>query len=325
MKIKGLLSFVALTLLALGLILPHAALAGKWAFTGSMNTPRMFHTVTRLADGRVLVAGGATQDEASDLATCELYDPATGIWTTTGSMTFGRYFHTATLLPDGKVLVAGGKHNHTFTNTAELYDPAANFGAGAWTTTGSLNVARYTHTCTLLADGKVLAAAGFGPGNWLNSCEIYDAGTWTLLTDSSLAVARNFHTATLLPNGKVLVEGGLGNSSAPLRSAEIYDAGTWSSAGLPNTAHGDVHAAVLLTNGQVLVAGGWDATRTQTNCTELYNEGTWTLAGDLNVRRVYHGGTRLAHGQVLVVGGLNTMGTPLVSTESIIRQNRPGV
>ena len=69
-------------------------------------TARNSHTATLLPNGQVLVAGGFTG--ISNLASAELYDPATGLWTTTGSMATARYRHTATLLPNGQVLVAGG-------------------------------------------------------------------------------------------------------------------------------------------------------------------------------------------------------------------------
>jgi hypothetical protein len=62
------------------------------------------------------------------------------------------------LLQNGKVLVAGG-HNATdgVLASAELYDPVT----GAWRSTGNLNVARYSHTATLLSNGKVLVAARY--------------------------------------------------------------------------------------------------------------------------------------------------------------------
>ena len=78
---------------------------GKWRITGRMTTAREYHTATLLRNGQVLVAGGFNST-ATDLASAELYDPATGTWTATGSMASGRTAHTATLLPNGQVLVA---------------------------------------------------------------------------------------------------------------------------------------------------------------------------------------------------------------------------
>ncbi|CAF1553398.1 unnamed protein product, partial [Adineta steineri] len=48
-----------------------------------MNVPRYSHTASTLANGSVLVAGGASTSTYTNSA--ELYNPSTGIWTTTGS------------------------------------------------------------------------------------------------------------------------------------------------------------------------------------------------------------------------------------------------
>ena len=78
---------------------------------------------------------------------------------------------------------------------------------GAWTLTGSLDTARYLHTATLLADGRVLVTGGWGWGGLLASAEVYNpaAGQWT--PTDSLNTGRFWHTATLLADGRVLVTG----------------------------------------------------------------------------------------------------------------------
>jgi hypothetical protein len=87
-------------------------------------------------------------------------------------MSTSREEHTATLLPNGKVLVTGG-YNGSYLASAELYDPAT----GLWTTTGSLNAARYLHTATLLPTGQVLVAGGSpNASSALSSAELYDVG-----------------------------------------------------------------------------------------------------------------------------------------------------
>ena len=48
---------------------------------GSLPIPRLYHTATRLSDGRVLVAGG--QGGTGAISGAALYDPGTGLWTTT--------------------------------------------------------------------------------------------------------------------------------------------------------------------------------------------------------------------------------------------------
>jgi hypothetical protein len=133
---------------------------------------------------------------------------------------------TATLLPDGKVLVAGGLHSGVQAAAAELaaaelYDP----GSGSWTATASLVTPRTGHAATLLPDGKVLVAGGYGGNGALASAELYDPGSGSWTAAGSMVTPRQSHTATLLPDGKVLVAGGFG-AEAPVVTAELYDPGS---------------------------------------------------------------------------------------------------
>jgi len=129
-----------------------------WSSTGSLNTPRGFHTLTTLPNGNVLVSGGEVNAFPFQLNTAEIYNPATGLWSTTGTLNTARLHHTATLLSTGQVLVVGGvTSTGVVSNSAELYDHAT----GTFKTTADLNTGRYNHTATLLNNGKVLVVGGY--------------------------------------------------------------------------------------------------------------------------------------------------------------------
>ncbi len=182
--------------------------------TGKLVTERANDTATLLANGKVLIAGGFS---TSDLATAELYDPATDSFSATGSMAVARAGPTATLLDTGantgKVLVAGGSGFAS----AELYDPVL----GTFSATGSMGVARFEHTATLLTDGTLLVVGGSdASSNILAAAELY-ASSGAFTGTGGLQSARESHTATLLKDGTVLVTGGV-NTSGILATAELY-------------------------------------------------------------------------------------------------------
>jgi hypothetical protein len=169
-----------------------------------------------------------------------------------------------------------------------------------------LKIGRQEATATLLANGKVLIAGGYGNSGYLDSAELYDPATGTWAVTGALSVARQNHTATLLPNGQVLVVGGFGNASY-LSSAELYDpvSGTWSLTGSLGTRR-QWHTATLLPNGKVLVARGWNNVGALSN-NEIYDPatGAWSLSGILNPVRYGHTATLLPSGKVLLLGGRN--------------------
>ena len=148
---------------------------GNWTVTNNLNTARYNHTATLLSNGKVLIAGGSVNvaDEGSgELASAELYDPASGTWTVTGSLAAARDLTVATLLPNGKVLIACGQGNNTGPlASAEIYDP----GSGKWTSAGNLNIARQGHTATLVSDDIVLVTGGAN-AEYLQSVELYLGG-----------------------------------------------------------------------------------------------------------------------------------------------------
>jgi hypothetical protein len=182
--------------------------------TPSLQLSRWAYTAVVLQSGKVLVAGGITQNNAST-STTELYDPAANDWTYTGAVV--SQIEVSVLLNSGKVLA---------TTPSQLYDPAK----GGWTlTAGGLNIGRINNTLTVLQDGRVLAAGGC---TGVSSCqlvlqsEVYDptAQHWSL--DALMNVPRESQSATRLADGRVLVAGGFSAGFQQLKSAELYTEGT---------------------------------------------------------------------------------------------------
>ena len=76
----------------------------------TLPAPRFHHGMIGLADGSVLVAGGALYVDGEITVSNEAWvlDPTGTEWTPVGPMHLGRALHGMTLLPDGRVLVVGG-------------------------------------------------------------------------------------------------------------------------------------------------------------------------------------------------------------------------
>jgi hypothetical protein len=280
-------------------------LLGTFTSTGSLLNARQNHTSNLLGNGKVLVAGGQGGVAGGlALASAETYDPGTGTFSLVGPMAGPRFFHSATLLPDGKVLVVGGRASQAGRDllaTAEVFDP----GSNTFTATGSMSEARYWHTATLLANGKVLVTGGYGiTGGPLASAEIYDPGNGHFTSTGSMRTARYGQTATLIPStGKVLVAGGYG--STYLDSAELYDpvAETFEDTG-SLTYPRYFQTATALPGGKVLVAGGMVGGYALATA-ELFDPvlATFVPTGSMEAERYMDTATLLDTGEVLVAGG----------------------
>jgi hypothetical protein len=300
-----------------------------------MRGPRVAHTQTRLADGRVLVAGGL-RDVRSILPPAnndvEIFDPATRRFSVLARMDAVRVMHTATLLADGRVVLIGGSPGARV--------DVCSVAAGSVESAGDILQPRGLHTATLLPDGRILIVGGMKEvvtwregefheaRSYLKSIEIYDPSGGASGQDPAakssralamqLAVARRGHTATLLDDGRVLIIGGTGDPRT-----EIVDAGVGSVAwGPPLVRAREDHRTTRLVDGRLLVTGGSAPGGKSLDVAEIFDpsgaasgqdpkENRFRMLGARMCRaREDHTADLLPDGRVLITGGEDNQAGP---------------
>jgi hypothetical protein len=226
---------------------------------------------------------------------------------------------TATLMRNGKVLLLGGDPCGYF---AEIFDTSTSTFASA----GRMATTRFAPLVTMLADGRVLIAGGYG-GQYttyadgststyspLTTTEIYDPVSGRFSDGPSMPQIHVNGTATLLSDGRVLIAGGLKNvgMGAPTTdTAELLDAAAtkFTAVGFMATQRAG-HTATLLSDGTVLMVGGWkghpaDDWEFYPLFAELFDPslGTFKTTGSMSAARSGHMAFLISGNAVLVFGG----------------------
>lgn len=191
--------------------------------------------------------------------------------------------------------------------------------AQTFSPTGSMTVARYAQTATLLSNGSVLVAGGCSAGgDCLSSADIYNPSTGEFTATGSMEYKRWGHTATLLPNGLVLIAGGCTGTGTCENTAELYNPSTGSFSQTGSMMYVRYsHQATLLNSGLVLLTGGCQAGSDCNATAELYdpNNGLFTATGSMESKRYDHTATLLGNGSVLIAGGCTGGGSCLDTAE----------
>lgn len=224
---------------------------GVCRLPATLGVARAGHHETVLGSGRVLVTGGAQQNE--------LYDPATATFAPADILRSDQVFaHAVAPLADGGALVTGGlgATSGIASQAATRFDANGHQAAPP----RLLLAGRAHHTATTLGDGRVLLAGGCqsvdpgggcAAGALVATTEIYDPAADAFAPGPALLHARFGHSAVLRGDGTVLLVGGRGDAGGAV-PAEVVD---------PDEARGfeaglASGTAVALPTGSALVVGG---------------------------------------------------------------------
>mmetsp|Transcript_8238 Transcript_8238/g.11889 ORF Transcript_8238/g.11889 Transcript_8238/m.11889 type:complete len:942 (+) Transcript_8238:66-2891(+) len=256
-----------------------------------LNHPRWYGTMTRLADGRPLMTGGAepymtlgwldTIGQASAVSsTPEVFDEKSGRWhRLTGAYSldaFGaesnRYWY-----PRQWVTRTGSVFG---ISTDKMWEMTTT-GNGSIKTLGNFKTRPNertkpntgpTNTAVMYDTDKILQVGGNGYANGAPSHSSAEAtivdihniaeGRVRIIETNPMNFPRQWANSNVLPDGKVLVTGGTKFADSAgendVRSAEIWDptTGQWTIGAPAGTYRGYHSSTALLHNGIVLAAGG---------------------------------------------------------------------
>lgn len=235
----------------------------KWQFQKNMIDYRWYPSVSPLANGKVLIAGGGGLDNPVRVKTSEVYDTKTGISIPVDNLAIGNEVSPIVPLLTGKTLMTH--------RPPQLFDPSTNqweLAADFVQSNRMSNGDHSDHELILMPDGNVVAIGYKNFNNQLGTfVELYNpiANKWSL--KSSIAPVRSRAKAVILPDKKILVAGGfkedMSNSSPVnqwnyMKRADLYNLANdnWRPVSDMNYFR-EYHAiTTLVPDGRVIVVGG---------------------------------------------------------------------
>jgi len=278
---------------------------GTFILTGTLAAARAAHTATLLNGGAVLIAGGSPSDDSGEipLSSAELYNPASRTFSTTGALNAARMVASATLLNNGTVLVAGGdgpgSPKLTPLTSAEIYDPTA----GAFSTTGSLNVPHDAPASLLLPNGFVLFAGNFILPGQKAPAELYEPATLTPPGLQSISVSPG--GATVSPGAyQPYVATGTFSTGAQQLAAVAWSSSDTTTAQISNDASNPgASVAVGSPTATVPVTVTATAGNLSGSATLNVRPTGFAATGNMTTGRADFTATLLNNGKVLMAGG----------------------
>ena len=228
---------------------------------GQMLEPRSLPELVTLADGRVLaIAGYGAGRESPILASCELFEPASGTWSPAPPLSTPRLGAIAVTVGD-RVIVIGGCADMDSKQplaTAEAWT----LGDGAWRPIATLPGPCGRPAAARLADGTVLVVDG---GAWIWDPRI---DRWS---ESRGGPVRTRVALAALAKGGAIVVGGFDPTvRRDVTTVDVLRAdGTWTMGPALDESRCE-SAALELADGRVVVVGGAGTRYTTPDTSMLY-------------------------------------------------------
>ena len=288
---------------------PSISLAqkGKWVKKADMPTGRS-QLAAATVSGLIYVMGG--WDGKQELATFEVYNPATDTWKKLADMPTPRRAASAVTVA-GKIYICGGvsfkerrgKKIATTIKTVEAYDPQAD----TWEKKADMPGGR-NNAGTAALDGKIYIIGGspVTAGNASNLFESYDTATDTWAKGAKPKEKR-YEPAASAVNGKIYLMGGFRKDRIWIPVVEEYDPATdaWTEKGAHMPTPRRFWSLTAPVAGEKIYAiGGWDEKGKIVKSNEAYDPATdkWAELVKMPTARRYTANVA-AKGKIYAIGG----------------------
>lgn len=244
------------------------------SWTNKAMVPTDFHHLQAVAYNDqiwVMAAwrGGYTAEQ--NLANVYSYNPTTDTWTTRMAIPSARRRGSAgVVLHNNKFYILGGNSGGhgpqgDVKNWVDVYDPAANNGAGSWTALANMPIGR-DHFQAVCKNGKIYAIGGRDSGvsgNFFSTIrsqvDVYDiaTNTWTTLPASANLPTLRAGSCNVIMDDEVLVMLGVGNAREnEFRTVEAFNMTTHTWRTLPQAPHARSGTQAVPFGRDIYVASG---------------------------------------------------------------------
>ena len=187
-----------------------------WVSSNALLVAVNYHRVTLLSDGRVLLTGGYSAGTIFATSYFGTISGNTITWVAGTALPQATYGHGFIILSDDRVVLVGGYNNSSqYQNNTYFGTIAGN--AITWVASTAIPVAMLDHTLNILADGRLIIAAGKAASGALATTYFgtISGNTIAWVGGTALPQTTYQHASAVLNDGRLFISGGL-NPGVPI-------------------------------------------------------------------------------------------------------------